>query len=321
MKKAGAVMLSLLVCLVIFTSCGDTPRTKTTMALDTVCAVTVYEARCETLVDTVMAHIARREALWSRTVKTSDIARLNAANGEAVTVDADTAALLRTAVEQTARTAAFDVTTATLTDLWKSAAARGALPTEGELAAALDTVGADKLVLDGTRVTLTDGAGVDLGGIAKGRIADEAAAILLEGGCHSALIDLGGNIVAVGAHPNGDPFTVGIAHPTKDNALAATVAVTNGAVVTSGSYQRGYEIGGVWYSHILDPKTGQPVQNDLLSVTILAASACEADALSTACFVMGYEAARAFVDSTEGVEAVFVLTDGRVVATSGVDVV
>lgn len=303
------------------TACGDTPYTKTTMALDTVVQVTVYDAAHETFTDEVFAHISAREALWSRTVETSDIARLNAGNGQPVTVSAETAALLQTACAFTAAVGGFDITTASLTDLWTAGAENQTLPTAKALAEALAVVGAERVQVDGTTVTLQGGATVDLGGVAKGQIADEAAALLRENGCERALVDLGGNIVAIGSHRDGSPFHIGIAHPIRGGALAATVAVKDTAVVTSGSYERGYQIGSAWYSHILDPETGCPVENDLASVTILAPTACEADMLSTACFVMGYDAARMFVDSLDGVEAVFVLTDGTVLATDGVELV
>lgn len=321
MRRLAAVAMAGVLCLCLFTGCGETPLTRQTLALDTVCNVTVYEERDAALIDKAIAHLTAREALWSKTVETSDVARLNRADGQPVTVDPVTAALLQTAVDVTADFGGFDVTTAAVTDVWKDAEQRGTLPAEETLKAALATVGADRLVIDGDTVTLRQGTRIDLGGIAKGQIADELAALLRDGGCDSAMIDLGGNIVAVGAHADGTPFTVGIADPTRENALIATVVVRDAAVVTSGSYERGYTIGGKRYSHILDPASGMPVDNDLASVTVIAASACEADALATACFVKGYKASRALIDSLDGVEAVFVLGDGKVIATAGVTLV
>ncbi len=321
MRRLAAVITAGVLCLCLFAGCGKTPLTRQTMALDTVCRVTVYDERDVPLTDKALAHLAAREALWSKTIETSDVARLNDADGAPVTVDAATAALLQMALSLTARCDGFDITTATLTALWKTAEEQDALPTADALDTALATVGSSFVAVDGNTVTLRQGTRIDLGGIAKGQIADELAALLREGGCDSAMIDLGGNIVAVGAHADGTPFTVGIADPRKENTLIATVAVRDAAVVTSGSYERGYTIGGKRYSHILDPASGMPVDNGLASVTVIAASACEADALATACFVKGYKASRALIDSLDDVEAVFVLDDGRVVATAGVTLV
>lgn len=323
MKKTMAVCLALWIAAGMLAGCQpqEKPLTRTVMAMDTVMTLSLYDIRDEAVLDACTALIEKRESQWSRTPADSDIARANAADGQPTEVDASTVQLLESALAYTRLTdGAFDVTTAVLSDLWKQAQAADTLPETAQREEALAKTGADKVVLDNTTVTLTGGAQLDLGAIAKGQLADELSALLTRKGCHSALIDLGGNIYAHGTKTDGSPFTVGIAHPHKDNALAATVAVSDMAVVTSGSYERGYTVNGKRYSHILDPATGLPVENDLASVTILTASACTADVLSTACFVMGYDAARVFVDSTEGVEAVFVLTDGTVVMTDGVTV-
>ncbi len=317
MKRPVTVLLCIVLLIAILGGCAARPLTQTDFLLDTTCSITVYDPADETALLLATDRVASDEQRWSRTIDSSDIALLN--RGDLQTVSDDTAALLRTALDWSARTdGAFDITTAPLTDLWKAAEEQGHPPSQADIADTLTRVGFDHVTLDGNAVTLQNGTMIDLGAIAKGAIADRAAAVLRRQGCHSALIDLGGNIVAVGEKPDGSPFTVGIADPQSPDKLVATVLVTDGAVVTSGSYERGYRIGGIWYSHILDPKTGVPVQNDLLSVTVLAPRATDADALSTACFVMGYEKARAFVDALDSVEAVFVTTDGAVQATAGV---
>jgi len=315
MKRLMAWLL--LACLLLG-GCGDTPipLKKTTFALDTVCTITLYDGESATL-DDCIRHLATREQLWSKTIDTSDVARLNA-DGTA-TVNDETAVLLKTALEmKTLTDGAFDITTASLTDVWKAAQEANALPEEKVLTAALALVGGE-VTVDGREVTLPRGASIDLGGIAKGHIADELADLIRENGTTSAVIDLGGNIVAVGSRPDGKPFDIGIAHPQKENALAATVAVTDMAVVTSGSYERGFTIGGRMYSHIIDPKTGHPVDNDLASVTVIAPKAATADALATACFVSGYDKAQMILSRFEETEAVFVLRDGTVKTTDGVD--
>ncbi len=317
MRRFTFTALAVLLAAMCLVGCAAQPHTVTAFLLDTTCSITVYDTADKAAADSALTAVAADEKRWSRTDGASEISRLN--RGDTANVSDDTAALLRTALMWSERTdGAFDITTAPLTDAWKTAEQEGALPSDAALQDALTHVGFDRLTLSGNTVTLKPGITLDLGAIAKGAIADRAAAQLRKAGCDSALIDLGGNIVAVGHKRNGAPFAVGITDPQHPEALIATVLAADSAVVTSGSYERGYQIGDTWYSHILDPKTGKPVQNDLLSVTILTASAADADALSTACFVMGYTKATALIDTLEGVEAVFVLTDGSVQATAGV---
>lgn len=312
----------ILLCCLSLLLCGGCraaePLSRDTVAFDTPCTVTLYDGGSEELLDACMKHLAQRDDLWSRTKTDSDVCAVNAQSGQWVTVDIATARLLRTAASLSSQTdGAFDITTLPLTRLWENAQTSGVAPSKEELDAALATVGYQQLTLNGNDVKLSGGS-IDLGAIAKGYVADELRHILKEGGCTSAIISLGGNAVVIGEKPNGQPFHVGIADPRNDSELIATVAVRDCSVVTSGSYIRGYTVAGKRYSHILDPKTGQPVDNDLLSVTILCFSSVEADAMSTACFVMGFDKAKAFIEKTDGVEAVFVKADGSVVATAGV---
>lgn len=307
--------------LLLFSSCAAMPLSRTAMHMDTTCSVTIYGGDAAAL-DACFTTVEVYEWLWSRTDESGELSALNAARGAPRSMTADTVALLQLAKEYAVLTnGAFDVTTAPLTDLWKAAEEADVLPDAAALASACARVGADKLHINGDTVALKGGAQLDLGAIAKGAVADKAADTLRARGCDGALLDFGGNIVAMGTKPNGQWFHIGIADPRDSGELIATVAVADKAVVTSGSYERGYTVGGKRYSHILDPKSGRPVENDLLSVTIIADQAADADALSTACFVMGYDNARALIDSLDGFEAVFVTADGAVEATDGVSLV
>ena len=157
---------------------------------------------------------------------------------------------------------------------------------------------------------------MDLGAVAKGYIADRLAAVLRDNGVTSALINLGGNIYALGDKDGAD-WKIGIQSPRDGTALAATVRVQNKSVVTSGIYERGFEQDGVWYHHILDPKTGRPVQNGLASVTIVSDSSAEGDALATACFVLGEEKGIELIRRMPGVQALFIREDGTQTRTEG----
>lgn len=137
----------------------------------------------------------------------------------------------------------------------------------------------------------------DLGGIYKGYVAGALKQFLIENGVTSASIVLGGNVTVIGTEPSGKPFSVGIKDPVETAKIIASLRVEDTSVVTSGGYERFFTEDGVTYSHILDPETGYPVSNDLLSVTVICKDDVLADALSTALFVMGKEKAESFYRS------------------------
>lgn len=295
------------------------PLTRQAVALDTTVTISLYDAAAdERVLDTCLEMIDQYEALFSRTRPDSDVARLNAAGGEWVTVAEDTRCLLEEALAVCRDSGGkFDITVEPLTSLWNFSAESPAVPDKARLAAAVQHVGYDKLEIQDNRVRLTDPAtGVDLGGVAKGYIADRLRDYLTEQKVRGALINLGGNVLAVGDKAGGD-FQIGIRDPQDASALADTLSVQNRSVVTSGSYERGFWQNGVYYHHILDPATGYPVRNGLSSVTILSDRSVTGDMLSTACFVLGEEKGMRWIEQTDGVEALFIREDGTKIASSG----
>ena len=140
----------------------------------------------------------------------------------------------------------------------------------------------------------------------------------MEEGIESALINLGGNVQTVGTKPDGSSWKIGIQKPFGSSSeLIAVVACTGESVVTSGTYERYFEVDGHIYHHILDPNTGYPTDNGLTSVTILADSSTQCDALSTTCFVLGLEKGMELIESIDGVEALFITEDETLYPTSG----
>ena len=159
-------------------------------------------------------------------------------------------------------------------------------------------------------MTLHNGAQLDLGGIAKGYIADRVAEYLRDAGVTSACINMGGNVIALGTKLDGSLWTVGIRDPNgSPSDSAAVLELSDRAAVTSGIYERGFDLDGVRYHHLLDPNTGWPVQNGLASVTVIGEQSDLCDALSTACFVLGEENSRPLI-ARYGVRAIFLYTDG-----------
>ena len=285
----------------------------TGFACDTIVTITAYAPQ-ET-VDAAMQVCRDYEAVLSKTIEGSDVWRLNHADGAPVEVNPETAELLRLAItigEQSGGT--FDVTIAPASALWDFTADAPTLPDPDALKNAVSRVDYRNIAIEGNTVTLKNGAGIDLGGIAKGYIADRVAAYLREAGVASACINMGGNIVTIGTKPDGSAWTIGVRDPNGTPEQSEEVlSLTDAAAVTSGNYERFFELDGVRYHHLLDPKTGMPVQNGVASVTIIGTQSALCDALSTACFVLGEQGSRSLL-SRYDVRAVFLLTDGKRIA-------
>ena len=305
MKRIVSVLL------ILFLLLGCTVETVSSavdFACDTVVTIRAYTD--QRTVDDAMRLIRDYERVLSKTVQGSDVWNLNHANGEPVTVDPETAQLLQLCQEIGERSeGAFDVTIAPLSALWDFTAEQPSLPDAKRLSEAATAVDWRNISIDGNTVTLRNGAQIDLGGIAKGYIADRVAAFLKDRGVRCACINMGGNVVVFGGKPDGSAWTIGIRDPQGTAEQSEEIlSLKDGAVVTSGNYERFFELDGVRYHHILDPKTGMPVDNGVASVTIEADCSALADALSTACFVLGPEASRSIVTHYD-VRAIFLMTD------------
>ena len=286
---------------------------------DTVVQIEVWGADQE-----IMEHCRQMcedyEQMLSATIETSEISRINNAGGEPVEVSDETAGLIEEGIKYgDISDGRFDITIAPATDLWNfTDNEEKILPDPDELAEAVTHIDYHCIKVEGNTVTLTDPeARIDLGGIAKGYIADRLKEYLKDEGIEHALIDLGGNMLTLGRRYDGNDFRIGIQKPFADTGTAmAVVSVNDKSVVTSGDYERYFEKDGVIYHHILDPDTGYPVQNDLDQVTIISDQSVDGDALSTTCFAMGLEDGLELIRSLDGIEAVFVTKDGEMHTSS-----
>lgn len=308
MKK---IVILLLLLPIILTGCAENaPLERSLFAMDTYMTVRIWGEEDD--LDAVCDLIAELDAALDAEDETAEIGRLNESGR--LTVSEETAEVLALAVEYSVQTGgAFDPTVRPLVSAWKNAVSEP--PTCDAL---LPLVGVEKVTVDGCTVTLTGGAQVDLGGIAKGYTAQACMELLSERGVQCAIVSLGGNVQTLGSKPDAAKWAVGIADPENPDETLAVVRFDGSlALVTSGGYQRYYEFGGVKYHHILDPETGYPAENSLASVTVLAQDGTLADAFSTALFVMGFEEAVEFWKGRDDFEAVFVRKDGTVCATQG----
>ena len=281
-----------LICLLVSLCAPALAAQRGFFAMDTYMAISVEGENAEEALEAAEARVRELEALWSVTDENSEIYALNHAGGEAVAIGADTEAILRFGAEMGARTGGcLDVTLYPVSRLWGFTTGDYRVPSETELAAALALVDFEQLELSPGAARLPEGAQVDLGALGKGWAGDEAIAVLRKYGVTSALLDLGGNVQALGSKADGSAWRVGIVMPEEQTNFCV-LEVRDAAVVTSGNYERFFTADdGAVYGHILDPRTGAPVENGLKSVTIIGAGGKKCDALSTALFVMGRDAA------------------------------
>lgn len=306
------------------------------------------------------------ERAFSRTRDDSDIARAHAASPNAVPVSPQTARLVRQALGYCERSRGkFDITMGTVTSLWNFHT--GEVPSRLALARALPHVDYRHIVLDeeplgkdspvqgsldddalnaGTSrapssnvpsskssqpaLAITDPHTIlDLGGVAKGYIADDLADLFIAYGVGRFVINLGGNVVVRGGRPAdasarppvaaGSPWRIGIINPLDPAHNRAIVDMVDGSVVTSGIHERRFTKGGVTYHHILDPATGMPAKTDLTSATIIAPRSMDCDGYSTTALMLGARDAIDFVESLPGIEAVLIDEVDEVWWTSGIE--
>lgn len=329
-KSKISIILVMLLAICSLSACSsissiteaNTKISKTGFAFDTVISVTLYGTSDESILDGCMELADYYENLLSATKEGSDIWNINNSDGEKVSVDEETFTLIALAISYAdISDGAFNPALGTVINLWDFNSEDAAVPSSQDLEEAMQHTDYKDIILNNEDFTVSladDQLQVNLGGIAKGYIADQMAGYIKEQGVGSAIINLGGNVYALGSKPDGSNYSVGIQKPFDSTGSAITaVSVSNMSVVTSGTYERYFEQDGELYHHILDPQTGYPTDNNLLSVTILSDNSVDGDALSTTCFVLGLEAGMALIEETPNTEALFITDDYQLHYTSG----
>lgn len=272
-----------------FTACTSEAESSF-FAMDTMISIKVTGKDASKALKKVQKQILLLENTLSKTIDESDVSRLNQQGTlSEQALSEDTKQILALAEKISVQSdGAFDPTLGRLTALWDFHAENPKIPKEEEIAKALSASGISHLQMTGDAVSLLHNIQLDLGGIAKGYAAQKVTDTLKEEGISSALLSLGGNVCVIGTN-QGKLWKVGIADPEDPVNTIGYVSVQDTSLVTSGSYQRYFEKDGKLYHHLLDPKTGYPVENDLKSVTVIYPDSAVADALSTAFFVLGRE--------------------------------
>lgn len=297
---------------------------ETKFLLGTICTVTIYDHQSQAVLDKVFDRIKEIDDKMSANKDGSEIDLVAKAAGKNyIKVSDDTFYVIEKGKYYSEKSGGvFDISIGPLVKLWGIGTDNARVPSKEEIDVKKSLVNYKDILLNEKEKSVMlkkEGMMLDLGGIAKGYAADEAARILKENNVKHAIINLGGNVVALNGNINGKPWNIGIQDPFNTRgAVAASIAVTNKTVVTSGIYERYFEVNGVRYHHILDPFTGYPMESGLASVTIVTDSSIDADAMTKKLFYSGAEKGLDLLKSTPGVDAVFITKDKKVFATEGI---
>ena len=295
----------LIALLLILTGCANQkkeisfdPVTQNKFLLGTVVTITLYDNPEEEIFDEIFNELEKIEKeMTINNAITSEVIEINNHAGiEGVKVSKNTFDVINTGLNYSKlANGAFDITVGPLVKLWEIGFTDARVPSHEEISKALELINYEDVELNEEQLTVKltkPGMMIDLGGIAKGYAADTAIKILKEHGNQHAIINLRGEYLGI-------------------------ASVKNKAIVTSGTYERFFEQDGVTYHHILDPKTGYPVSNNIVSVTIIADNSMVADALSTAAFALGIESGLALIESLDQVEALYITNDNQIYPSSG----
>ena len=290
---------------------------KSHIAMGTVVTQKVYGDFAAKHIEKTKAVIDGLDDMISWRESNSEIAKLN--SGEALEV-----AYLADCIKQCNEISAlsggkFDITVGGVSRLWNIGEENERIPSEGEIKAELGNVGYGKIKLGKDSVQLPDGVKVDLGAVGKGMACDMLKAYLDASDMKGAIISVGGSILAWGDYNKaGEKWQIAIAHPRQEGEYLGVLSIDEGFVSTSGDYERYFEKDGKRYHHILDATTGYPAETDIISVTVVCDSGIISDALSTACFILGYEKSQELLEKYNAA-AIFVDKDMNISTVGEID--
>lgn len=315
------------------TACNNTkdvePVSKEGFYLDTVCKISIYDMdgdldkeKAEAAINKAYKRCRELENTLSNTIESSEVSQINSAGGKWVTVGKDTLKVVKAGVKYGELSDGdFDITIGSVSGLWDFQSENPVVPEQSKITEALKHVNYKNIQFNGNKIRIIDPeAKLDLGGIAKGYVADELTTLLEKEGVTSAVINLGGNISTIGSKPDGSPFIIGIEKPYTDRTeIIGTTTADNQTVVTSGIYERQFQKDGKIYHHVLSSKTGYPAETQLEAVSLVAKKgrSMDIDAMSTICLMKGVDGGKAFIKKQKGVEAVFSAQGKEVAKTKG----
>lgn len=306
-------------------STGNEPRLYTHFCFDTVCQITIYSTASENesdIMNDCFEMCDKYDKLFNKHNKESEVYKINSNQSGFVEVSGETLEIIKDSkYYSTLSMGAFDITISPIVDLW-DINNNPHIPDKKNIEGALKYINYKDILFNDDKVKLSHKQqGIDLGGIAKGYVADKIKDFLKKQKISSAIINLGGNILTIGENNNKD-FTIGIKKPfgESDTDYSATIKITDKSVVTSGIYERYFKKNDKIYHHILNPETGYPAQNNLYSVTIISDKSEAGDALSTAVFVLGLDEGLSIINSLDNIYAVFITKDYKIHLSDGLSI-
>jgi len=323
-------LLGVITVLLLLVGCNDVsetnePISKSSFMLGTVVSISVYGIEDETIFTQVFDRLKEIEAKMSKTIETSEISRINIYSetsdiNKQLEIDSDVFNVIERAIEYGDKSNdRFDITLAPIVELWGIGTEKETIPEKEDINKLLTTVGQDKIKINSkNNISISQNTQIDLGGIAKGYAADEVERMLRESGVNKAIINLGGNVKVIGEKNKGIPFKIGIQDPISErNNYLGIVEVTDKTIVTSGDYERYFEVDGIRYHHIFDPTTGYPFETNVASVTVIGDESIVADVMSTILYLMDINEGIEFVDTLEGVDCIYVTKDKEIYLSNG----
>lgn len=300
----------------------DTKYKRDFFAMDTYMEFTAYGKNAEEGLEKAIKTVGEIEKTFSVTDKNSEVYAVNNRTENTIQVSQRLMDMLEYTLKISKNTeGAFDISIYPVLRAWGFTTSNYYIPSQEEITELLKKTGYNKIQIENSenKVTLQEGMEIDFGGIAKGYSGDEAIQVLKECGVNSAILSLGGNIQALGSKPDGSAWNIAVKNPDNTNSYMGILQIRNKAVVTSGGYERFFKgDNGEIYWHILNPATGQPAKQGLISVTIIGDSGRECDALSTALFVKVLDGAAEYWKKYGGFEAIFVTEEREIYITEGI---
>ena len=319
--------LALCLCTVLsLAACGESRSEQSQVfAMDTIMTLTAYGKKAAAGLRAAEGVITSMDAMLDPDLPTSTTYAINHANGQNTVVSAQVAKMLSTAKTVYDNSGgALDLTIYPLVKRWGFVDQKYYLPSDVEISAEMLKMCFDQMVLTSFpasgsyAVTLPAGAELSFASVAKGCTAENAVDAMRQAGVTSGIVSLGGNVQTLGLRPDDSLWTVAIQDPNNPSSYVGVIKVGETAVVTSGSYERKFvAMNGRTYHHILNPATGYPVNNSLLSVTIICEDGTLADCLSTAMFVLGEGRALNYWRTYGGFDMIMVTSDNRIICTAG----
>ena len=290
---------------------------KSHIAMGTVVTQKIYGTSAAKHIEKTKAIIDGLDDMISWRKSDSEIAKLN--SGEALDVAYLTECIKQCSEISALSGGAFDITVGGVSRLWNVGEENERIPSDEEIKAELQNVGYGKMNFAEDTVSLPDGVKIDLGAVGKGMACDMLKAYLDSSDMKGAIISVGGSILAWGDYNEaGDKWQIAVAHPRNEGEYLGILYLDEGFVSTSGDYERYFEKDGKRYHHILDASTGYPAETDIISVTVVCDSGIISDALSTACFILGYEKSGELLNSFNA-SAIFVDKDMNISTVGEID--